>query len=1119
MPAGTGTETGRVSAATTPTFCAVTPGLQIRTSHQLETLLQALARDLAAAPLPPLALETIIVPGQGIARWLQLQLAQRHGIAASLQLPFPGAFLQRLCRATAVGAGGDPFDRPVLAWRIFRLLGEARLQRGLDKAARYCKDDDNQQKRWQLAQRLADCFDDYQLYRDDLLLQFESGELPAKAGPHAAWQALLWRELLQDAGATTEAAPADGLLFRQPAPAVTGHRLQRLRQLLQEPARARALLPSRLSVFGTGTLPPAFVDLLVRCAALLPVTLYLQRPTPYYFGDLGQRDAAAPLGAGEGNALLQACGQQVRGLFDLLLERDLGSGADDALPTPEPDGDGLLATLQRDLLHLAVRGDGGDVPRQPLQPADASLRIHDCHSPLREMEVLRDQLLAAIDADPELQPHDILVLLPDVRGYAPFVHAVFDPLQDRLPFHVADRSPAAALPLAATLLEVLQLAGDRVDAASVLHCLEEAAVLRAFALAPKDLPALREWVQRARIRWGIDAAQRRRSFDLPEFTANSWEQGLERLLLGHATGALDELCLGILPAADATGARAEVLARFLDFTATLFAHLRALGRPHTLTVWAELTEALLADLFVAVEPDEMAALQAVRAAVARLRQHGDLGAVREEVTPMVWRRSLELELEQLSQRGGFLTGAVTFAALQPLRLVPVPVLAIVGLGDGAFPRRDRAAAFDLIAAAPRRGDPGLRSGDRQLFLDALQAARRQLILTFVGHSQKDDSERAPSVVLAELLDHIDRGFAPPPGCKRARDHVLVRHPLQAFSPRYRSGEDARLFTYAIAEAAAPAALPPLPALPRDDEAAAAPAPVLPLVDLLAFWRHPARHYCKRVLQLQLLEDNDRELDTEPFRLHALDRYQVQDRALRHWLGGHGQEPLSLPLLAASGCLPPGAGGAVEAADLDADAHMLLARLQHHAAFHTVAVDLAVGGRRLTGSIDFVTAAALLCWRPASIKKKDKLRAWILHSCLNAMKAQGQDVPVDTLLVGRREQSRLLPMCTDAKSRLEDLLAGYDQGMTSPLPFFENASHDFAKAIGKGQDRDDLLRRLRSDWLDEGAPMPNYRPAGDGQDGFVALCWRDREPLGDDFVHWAQRIWAPLLTMLCEEDEA
>ena len=97
-------------------------GLTVITGHRLEALFEALCAGLEAAPAAPMDTETILVPGLGIARWLELRLADRLGITAGVEMPFLGAWLHRLTEPSPLDR--DPFSKEVLSWRLWRLLEE-----------------------------------------------------------------------------------------------------------------------------------------------------------------------------------------------------------------------------------------------------------------------------------------------------------------------------------------------------------------------------------------------------------------------------------------------------------------------------------------------------------------------------------------------------------------------------------------------------------------------------------------------------------------------------------------------------------------------------------------------------------------------------------------------------------------------------------------------------------------------------------------------------------------------------------------------------------------------------------------------------------------------------------
>ncbi|MBZ0153507.1 MAG: exodeoxyribonuclease V subunit gamma, partial [Planctomycetes bacterium] len=585
------------------------------------------------------------------------------------------------------------------------------------------------------------------------------------------------------------------------------------------------VLPPRLSVFGAATLPPAFLQLLGRIATHVPVDLYVPRPTLHYVGDQRGR-------AGEGDhGLLLRLGIESREFADRLLDAEQPAPASEPLiavdaalaadDDPEATPATLLACVQHDLVH-AIDRDGRRAPRFVIATDDASLRVHVCHSPHRELEVVRDQIFAAFAADPTLSPHDVLVLVPDIDRYAPYAHAVFGTTEKELPFRVVDRSPARERPVCSTLLHLLRLARDRLTVFDVLHVLENAAVQRRFRLFPSDVPTLRHLCQRAGIRWGVDADSRARHHDVPPFAENSWRQGITRLVLGLATGPTDDVVLGQLPVGGVTAAHQDLLGRFLTLLGTLFPALEALAGTRPLAEWADVLDHTVAGMFLASDGDDEAGLQQLAAATAELRRIATTARHTKQVAPAVIGDWLDQQLGQGSGGHGFLGGPVTIAAMLPLRAVPVRCLFLCGLDDASFPHQDHPAPFDLMAAARRPGDRSRRLDDRQLCLDLLLAARERLQLTYVGRSAKDNSLVTPSIVLTELLEHLDRTCVAAGG-GNVRERVVVEHPLQPWSPRYSDGNDPRLFSFANRNS--------LPAVPlRRPEPvwiAAAPAPAAP----------------------------------------------------------------------------------------------------------------------------------------------------------------------------------------------------------------------------------------------------------------------------------------------------
>ena len=161
-------------------------------SNQLEVLADRLT-DLLREPLPsPLAREIVVVQSNGMARWLALRLADRLGVCANLSFQFPATFLWEMARAVLRHLPPtSSFDKPVLNWRIMALLREVDQSPRFAPVRAWLGDERDDFRRHELACRIADCLDQYLVYRPDWIQQWE-------AGGEDHWQAELWRRLAQD---------------------------------------------------------------------------------------------------------------------------------------------------------------------------------------------------------------------------------------------------------------------------------------------------------------------------------------------------------------------------------------------------------------------------------------------------------------------------------------------------------------------------------------------------------------------------------------------------------------------------------------------------------------------------------------------------------------------------------------------------------------------------------------------------------------------------------------------------------------------------------------------------------------------------------------------------------
>ena len=1044
------------------------PGLQVFTSTQLGPLCDRFVQQLRDDPLPPREPETIVVQSQGMRRWLTLQLADALGCAGSLELPFPAHFSHDIANRVAGGRRGvdhenDPFSRDALTWRLDALLRALPTQESAYERLRDYLNVTDDRMRLGLASRIAARFDEYQLYRPDALLAWEEGrDMPDS--PHTRWQASLWRTLC--AG---DAHAADHL----------PRRFARVLEALESGTPSG--LPPRVTVFGVSTLPPLFLDLLASLARHLPVRVY-----------------AAVLDEDSLHPIAGAFGAQSRELLHLLRERGASISR---IGTPKSSRASLLATLHQEL----ASSDRGDSPLT-LSIDDPTLRIHDAHGQVRQLEVVRNQLLDALAADATLRPHDLLLLVPDAAEWAPMVDAVFGVSVDdtpRLPFNIADRPRRSVQPAADALLRMLALEGGRFARSEVFGLLEHPLVRQGAGLADTEIEELRTLTERANIRWGYDAASRR-ALGLPAYEEASWRTGLDRLLLGSVAGRGDDPMLGVLPEAGDTAGDPETLGRLAAWVDELSSTLTSWSRRRPVAEWSAALLKASQRFMHATDRREQQTLGEVEGVIRQLGALAEVAGHHDDVSFGVVRDWLETQLTDDGFGTGFLIGGMTVAALKPMRSIPFRIIAVVGLDDETFPRRDRRAAFDLLALERRVGDRDLRGDDRQLFLDLLLAALDRLILTFGGRAVHDNSRRAPSVVLDELLGHLDRRSG-----GAARKLIVVEHPLQPFAQAYFAhSDDPRLFTFSQAEARAALARSaqgdvdrPFVAGPIEAEAATAPRE-LTLNDLADLWTNPSKYFCKRVLRLSLDAERDEVADEELFALDVMTQGLVKSRMLGAGLAGRRDPVRERRRLEAEGLLPPGELASSWYSMLSGGVDEVLARVPAAApsAPFLIAIDHAEW--RLTGRIDGIRGNVRVVARAGNIRPEHRIRAWVQHVAMCAARDAGiAGLPDTTLLMGKdAKNDQSIGAVPNAMAVLAGLIGELAGGRCAPLPFFPQAGWAWFEAVRptpgkkprKGAAPKDPIALAKAAYAKQPSDWDSL--GGDGEDAYVSLCFRGSDPM-------------------------
>ncbi|EOU61171.1 exodeoxyribonuclease V subunit gamma [Escherichia coli] len=1104
----------------------------------LEALMEFIVeRERLDDPFEP---EMILVQSTGMAQWLQMTLSQKFGIAANIDFPLPASFIwDMFVRVLPEIPKESAFNKQSMSWKLMTLLPQLLEREDFTRLRHYLTDDSDKRKLFQLSSKAADLFDQYLVYRPDWLAQWETGHLVEGLGEAQAWQAPLWKALVEYTDELGQPRWHRANLY------------QRFIETLESATTCPPGLPSRVFICGISALPPVYLQALQALGKHIEIHLLFTNPCRYYWGDIKEpaylaklltrqrrhsfEDRELPLfrdseNAGQlfnsdgeqdvGNPLLASWGKLGRDYIYLL--SDLESSQElDAFVDVTPDN--LLHNIQSDILELENRAVAGvnieefsrSDNKRPLDPLDSSITFHVCHSPQREVEVLHDRLLAMLEEDPTLTPRDIIVMVADIDRYSPFIQAVFGsaPADRYLPYAISDRRARQSHPVLEAFISLLSLPDSRFVSEDVLALLDVPVLAARFDITEEGLRYLRQWVNESGIRWGIDD-DNVRELELPATGQHTWRFGLTRMLLGYAMESAQGEWQSVLPYDESSGLIAELVGHLASLLMQLNIWRRGLAQERPLEEWLPVCRDML-NAFFLPDAETEAAMTLIEQQWQAIISEG-LGAQYGDAVPLSLLRdelALRLDQERISQR--FLAGPVNICTLMPMRSIPFKVVCLLGMNDGVYPRQLAPLGFDLMSQKPKRGDRSRRDDDRYLFLEALISAQQKLYISYIGRSIQDNSERFPSVLVQELIDYIGQSHYLPGdealNCDeseaRVKAHLTCHHTRMPFDPQnYQPGNlqsYAREWLPAASQAgkAHSEFVQPLPfTLPE----------TVPLETLQRFWAHPVRAFFQMRLQVNFRTEDSEIPDTEPFILEGLSRYQINQQLLNVLVEQDDAERLFRRFRAA-GDLPYGAFGEIfwetQCQEMQQLADRVIACRQPG---QSMEIDLACNGVQITGWLPQVQPDGLLRWRPSLLSVAQGMQLWLEHLVYCASGGNGES----RLFLRKDGEWRFPPLAAEqALHYLSQLIEGYREGMSAPLLVLPESGGAWLKTCYDAQndamlDDDSTLQKARTKFLQ--AYEGNMMVRGEGDDIWYQRLWRQLTPeTMEAIVEQSQRFLLPL----------
>ena len=414
--------------------------------------LPVLAARLSKPLDDPFAPDIVVVPGIGIADWIQEQLSLQfgsRGIVANTKFWLPNEFNSIVSASTDHGAKVP--DATALQWVVFEHLSKKAIE-GIEPAPGF----NLAKRKLSFAKRVAELFDRYAVHRPEMILEWNAGKDTDGAtllSDNQEWQPKLWRELqsiISASAVESESKPSSIL--------------------------EADWLRGRVTFFGLESFSRAKVQLLkevrehrdLQILHISPISGVISKFRSEDF-IVDERRRGHDLTTRVSNPLLRSWSRTTLECAALL---STVASTTKSIPSDHPET--VLGALQKSLAEdtILISEDEQD---DLLKQSDGSMQIHLCHGATRQVEVLRDALLHIMKSDPSIRPRDIIVLCADLEKYSPLVEPVMGAglgeERKKLPVSIVEKSNVTATPTAVAVDAVLSLAAGRCSVLEVLEAI------------------------------------------------------------------------------------------------------------------------------------------------------------------------------------------------------------------------------------------------------------------------------------------------------------------------------------------------------------------------------------------------------------------------------------------------------------------------------------------------------------------------------------------------------------------------------------------------------------------------------------------------------------------------
>lgn len=1042
----------------------------------------------------PMQSEVIIIENKIMIEWIQIELAKYFGIAANLTFIGLTAFIKKI--SNTISSNNfviNDFNCSIIYWKFMEILPKICLMQDFSIIKKYLSDDFDKRKCGQFSEQLVKLFTKYLIYRPDWLDSWQSNKIVNKINDsHQLWQSELWRVLLK-------CLKNDNKIFY-----ANVNYLQHCVNVLKNLQKIdnNYCFPKRIFIFGITSMPPIYWEILHLLSYHIDVYLWFINPyfrynyssfinknllnftslyrypeysiyavqshTSMIFDDkIIKNNIKIDISHVLNYRFLNFCdftGKNTLLLlakFENLLEKKF---------FVLPKEDSLLHILQKNILEFqnCVTIDKNECnikilqnlqKRNLLSAEDQSITCHICYSMQREVEVLHDNLLLMVQRDPCLLTKGIVVMAPNIFDYKATIKTVFDNIYDRnLPFIISNNHEKYVHPIISAFLSILNILHSKCTSTEILSILKVSLISARFNIKEEEVQLLYQWTINSGIRWGLDDITIR-NLNIPISDKNTWNAGLNRMLLGHAMHDQYGTWEDIFPFNGINEEHINVVGQLGEFLKVLQKWRNRFSNSHVLTKWVFYINEILDDFFcysnITVEENRILFL--LKDCWKNILESGIRSGYSQAIDIVVLRDKLFCKLKKNVVNCKFLPNVINFCDITPIFCVPCKIVCFLGMNENIFPRNDKVSFdFDLMKKFPRDSDHNLYQQDCYSFLLAFLLAKEKIYISYISNVTYNNTVNDSSILIHILFEYIaryfylekDKNLDINTNIDNIRNHLCRWHSAVPFATERFIFNNNKVQSFA--NEWVPSANIDIHTNNLFDFNFLTPLPqciihTISFYDLYNFYRHPIKMWFHRRLGVYFDRSKLKfsEYDDESFSLNMLNRFHLNIHLL-DWLIHNKNINEFYSNICAAGILPHGVFGEFFWIKQYSKMAILANQIKKFYLSERISlkISLSFNDIKLNGQLTMIQKNGLVRWKPSYLSMKDSVLLWLEHLTYCASGGIG-----DSRLFGINDIWHFPNLSVlQAKEYLFLLVQGYLTGINTPLFLLYKSGEAWMKQV-------------------------------------------------------------------------